>query len=167
MEVALSQLDTLTKEENLIAARSSEVTYNNNVRAIEDGTCHSLVIFQACPDPLPAISETASEEFIRLLPMPRSLIPKLTQMQEVSCKRNFEPGSLLQILPSIIEPHVIFSIVGLQPGSSKAIHSMNGRRTVPYCGSVDIVRSPSFLAVFNIDSVPDFQRDRGKPFFGT
>lgn len=38
VEVALSQLDTLTKEENLIVARSSEVTYNNNVRAIEDGT---------------------------------------------------------------------------------------------------------------------------------
>lgn len=38
VEVALSQLDTLTKEENLIVARSSEVTYKNNVRAIEDGT---------------------------------------------------------------------------------------------------------------------------------
>ena len=87
MEVALSQLDTLTKEENLIAARISEVTYNNNVRAIEDGTCHSLVIFQACPDPLPAISETASEEFIRLLPIAAIFDPKAdtdagSQLQE-------------------------------------------------------------------------------------
>ena len=76
MEVALSQLDTLTKEENLIAARSSEVTYNNNVRATEDGTCHSLVVFQAHPNPFPTMSETVSEEFIRLLPTTAIFDPK-------------------------------------------------------------------------------------------
>jgi len=59
--------------------------------------------------------------------------------QGTSCKRNYEHGSLLQILLSIIILHTKPSTVGLRRGLSKAIRSENGRRAVLYYGSVGIV----------------------------
>ena len=54
--------------------------------------------------------------------------------------RNFDDGSLLQILQSVIMQHSKLSLMGLQSGLSKATRSGNGRTVVAYYGFVAIVR---------------------------
>jgi len=59
--------------------------------------------------------------------------------QGTNYKRNSDYGSLLRILPLIIILRAKSSIAALQRGLSRGTHSVNGRRTVPFCGSVAIV----------------------------
>ena len=63
-----------------------------------------------------------------------------THSQGTSYKRSFEHGSRLQIPPSIIISHAKLNMVGLQGGLLKVAHFKTGRRTVPYCGFMEIVR---------------------------
>ncbi|KAI0297334.1 hypothetical protein BC826DRAFT_162110 [Russula brevipes] len=81
-----------------------------------------------------------------LLPDSSIVDSMLTRRQKASYERNSENFSPLQTLLSTITLHAAFSFVGPQSGLSKATRSNNGRRMVPYCGSV----------VFPV---------RGKPFF--
>jgi len=59
--------------------------------------------------------------------------------QGTNCKRNSDYGSPLRILPLIIILRAKCSIAALQHGLSRGTNSVNGRRTVPFCGSVAIV----------------------------
>jgi hypothetical protein len=82
--------------------------------------------------------------------------------QVSDCKRNFEHGSLLQTRQSIIIMHAKFITGALQHGSPKAAHSMNGRRTDRYCGSVATVYFSVSSAFMAIDSFLYFAAGAGK-----
>jgi len=83
-------------------------------------------------------------------------------LQGTSCDTNCDSGSPLLILPSIIIPHVKLSILGLQCGLSKAAHSENGRRMVPYYGSAAIVCYSRRSASMAVDPISVFVAGAGK-----
>ena len=85
-----------------------------------------------------------------------------THLQGTSYKRSFEHGSRLQIPPSIITSHAKLNTEGLQGGLLKVAHFKTGRRVVPYCGSMEIVRSSYLFLLLPIDCFPDFAAGAGK-----
>jgi hypothetical protein len=71
--------------------------------------------------------------------------------QEINCKRSFKIGSLLLTLLSTTIMRAKFSIMGLQTGLLEATRTENGKKTVPYCGFLEIV---SFFHPFCLDVHP-------------
>jgi hypothetical protein len=63
-----------------------------------------------------------------------------TPSQRTSRERSSDHGSLRPILPSTITLLAVLNMMELQRGLSEVQYSKNGRQTVPYCGSVEIVR---------------------------
>lgn len=85
-----------------------------------------------------------------------------TPEQGANCERNFEHGSLLRILLSIIILHARLSTVERQGGLFKETHSRNGRRAVLSCGFVVIVCFYHPPPLINIDPSSHFAAGVGK-----
>jgi hypothetical protein len=79
-----------------------------------------------------------------LLPTPSAVVAEKCY-QEISREISFEHGLLLQFLPSTIILHVALTMPEQQVGLLEVMHSTNGRRMVPYCGSVAIVCFPDLV----------------------
>jgi len=116
---------------------------DHNVRAAKHGTRLFSVHFHALTERYCVKNQQRTSLNVRYFLTLESLTPMTDKpSQGTSCKRNFEHGSLLQILLSIIMSHIKLSTAGLGHGLSKAIRSENGRRAVLYYGSVGIVCVP-------------------------
>ena len=156
VEDALSRLDMLTKEENLMtAARNLEVTQNihDDVRVTKHGAQHSTSHIHLPINLCRSYLEIAMDEQQRLLftVLPSSIVIAEPCTQVNRCRLTFGRGYLPRIPPSIIILHATSNTKVLQCGLSKVTNSTSGRRKVHYCGSVVIVSvfppSQPFMAV--------------------
>ena len=71
-----------------------------------------------------------------------------SNLQGVSCKKNFEHGSLLQTLPLITMLHAQCTMEGLQSGLFKEAYSGNGEKIALCYGYKEIVRLPRPLCLY-------------------
>jgi len=156
-ENALLHLDSLTKEESLMmAAKNLGVTHrvDDNVQVIktltEDIEGNMKVVegvARGIDNDLKA-ARTETDElkrpYFRVLAVQPS---KLICSQGSNLNGRSEHGSPLLTLPSITIMHGKPSMMGQQPGFSKAPHSENGKIMDLYCGSAAIVcfSSPCLL----------------------
>ena len=112
---------------------------DHNVKATKHGTHRLLSVFIHVPTLLNLSPETVTEQLKRSS-CPNGAIFAVNAeiyLQGSSC---FEHGSQLQIRPSITILHAKLSMEEPRRGLSKATHFETGRRTVPCCGSMAIVR---------------------------
>ena len=180
VEDALSHLDTLTKEENLmILARNLEMTHrvDGNVEAtkvlsedIDTNVKATKVLTKDVSDNVKLIDlhvRVVTDELKRLSFSNGAVldVEAETHLQETSYKKNSEHGSLLQILPSTITLLAKFSITVLRRGLFTGVYSENGCRTpVPSCGFVAIVRISAFPICTTVNPFPNFRSRSGKKY---
>ena len=144
VEDALTRLDALTKEENLLtAARILAVTHHvdDNVQVIRRRARRSFNFFILVPT-FPVKCRTDMDEQQRSLLHDDALfiLTIETYLQAISHERCFGHGSILRILPSITVQRTTLNTTAQRRVSSNVADSMSGKRMVRYCGSVEIVR---------------------------
>ena len=169
VEDALLRLDSLTREESLMAvAKNLEVTHyvdgnvkdikvltediDGNVKAVKERTQSFLILVAHGPTLLLIMSkqERMSNNVRHSSMVPSLAVEADTRSQGTGCKRSFKDGSLLPNVPSIITMHARSSMMELERGLLIATNFENGRRTVLCCGSVAIVRfSRQFCVMAN------------------
>ena len=164
---ALDRLDTLTKEENLMAAaknleiacriegkvlviESVTLSIEQAVKALKERTQWFLTAFVHILILSHIVSQirSRSASMFVSLKAPSLAVNADRDSQGTSWKRSSKHGSLLQILPSIRITRAKFIMTELQIGLFEVGHTKHGRRMVLYCGFVATVR---FFGLFPPD----------------